>query len=400
MKHSTKVLLLAALCAMPALASAVTYTYRVPAKLLVGAGNTGAGGAGAGGPPPYVPIASLLTDSYYSNLLGFIRTDGTFWVSGYNNGAFGNGTTPNSNVYVKVADDVISASAATQTIILKSDGTLMGTGYNTQNQLGTGNTTAPVSFIPLLTNVRFASANMYGTLAVKNDNTLWQAGQQYYRTPATGMAYYSYPTFTQVGSNVQMAVNGAYHIARILTDGTLQTLGECAGNVDGFYTSDGTWQTAPFNNVIDVKVYRFSLALTADGSVWAGGINMNGEFGDGSANAPTTYYCKPWRKVATGVRAIYMESSANGPISFLVKMDNSLWASGNNQYGQMGNGTTTSTSTFQQVFTDVASISGGYSFSMVKRLDGTIWVAGRNTYGAFGDGTNSQSLTWKQLSNP
>ena len=399
MKHYSKVFLLAALCAAPALASAVTYNYRVPAKL-VRSDGTGAGGAGAGGPPAYVPVASLLTDSSGGNLSGLIRTDSTFWVSGYNNSAFGNGTTANSSVYLKVADNVKAASAANHTVILKTDGTLLGTGWNSQYQLGTGNTTKPASFIQLLTNVRFASTSPYSTLAVRTDNTLWQAGMQYYRSPNSGIASYSYPTFTQIGSNVQMANAGTYHIARILADGTLQTLGECAGNITGFYTSDGTWQTAPFSNVIDVKVVRASLALTADGNVWSGGINQNGEFGDGTANAPTTYYCLPWRQVATGVRSIYMVQGPAGPTSFLVKTDNTLWASGNNEYGQMGVGNTTGASTFKQVFTDVGTVTGSFGLTMVRRTDGTIWVAGNNTYGAFGDGTTTSSLTWKKLIDP
>ena len=77
--------------------------------------------------------------------------------------------------------------------------------------------------------------------------------------------------------------------------------------------------------------------------------------------------------------------------SLAIHADGSLWASGQNSYGQLGNGTTTSAAGWVQVGTDKdwAQVACGGNSSLALKTNGTAWAWGDNTYGQLGDGTNS-----------
>ena len=73
----------------------------------------------------------------------------------------------------------------------------------------------------------------------------------------------------------------------------------------------------------------------------------------------------------------------------IVKNDGTLWAWGDNSYGQLGDGTTVNKNTPTQIGTDSnwkTVIAGGYH-TMAMKKDGTLWVWGFNSNGNLGDGT-------------
>jgi hypothetical protein len=95
----------------------------------------------------------------------------------------------------------------------------------------------------------------------------------------------------------------------------------------------------------------------------------------------------------TGVAAI----SAAYSHSLFLKTDGTVWASGANWSGQLGDGTTTySRSTPIQVMTGVAAVSAGGSHSLFRKTDGTVWASGANSYGQLGDGTTANRSTPQQ----
>jgi alpha-tubulin suppressor-like RCC1 family protein len=85
----------------------------------------------------------------------------------------------------------------------------------------------------------------------------------------------------------------------------------------------------------------------------------------------------------------------------VVKSDGTLWAWGNNYYGQLGDGTTKSSSTPKQIMTGVSSsassIGVGYYYSLAVKTDGTLWAWGNNYYGQLGDGASTYISTPKQV---
>lgn len=62
-----------------------------------------------------------------------------------------------------------------------------------------------------------------------------------------------------------------------------------------------------------------------------------------------------------------------------VKTDDSLWSWGYNAYGQLGNGTTTSTARPSRIMADVIMAAAGENVSAAIKSDGTLWLWGSNS---------------------
>jgi alpha-tubulin suppressor-like RCC1 family protein len=80
--------------------------------------------------------------------------------------------------------------------------------------------------------------------------------------------------------------------------------------------------------------------------------------------------------------------------SLAVKADGNVWAWGSNAYGQLGDGTTTDRLSPVAVaglagVTVIAASGGLYgAHSLALKPDGTVWAWGNNSGGQVGDGTN------------
>ena len=135
--------------------------------------------------------------------------------------------------------------------------------------------------------------------------------------------------------------------------------------------------------------------LTHDGSVWTAGINTFGQLG---TDPKSTRMIINFAEVfSDGVKAV----AAGSKHSMVLKQDGSVWSAGRNTYGQLGDGskaTSTSmhrvTEDFMQAFgRDAKAIAAGLFHSMVLQRDGTVWATGRNDYGQLGD----RSMICKKL---
>lgn len=120
-----------------------------------------------------------------------------------------------------------------------------------------------------------------------------------------------------------------------------------------------------------------SVFLKADGTVWATGRNNYGQLGNNSTTDRTTLV-----QVLSGAAAIATGSSH----SLFLKTDGTVWATGRNTYGQLGDGTTTSRSTPVQVLSGVKAIAASEGHSLFLKIDGTVWATGKNGGGQLGDG--------------
>jgi len=128
------------------------------------------------------------------------------------------------------------------------------------------------------------------------------------------------------------------------------------------------------------------LALKSDGTVWAWGDNEYGQIGNGALTDQTT----PVQ--VSGLSGI-VKIATGRFFSLAVKSDGTVWTWGQNIYGQLGNGSTTDSSVPVQVggLSGVtAAACGAFECHIIKN-DGTTWAWGRNTYGNLGDGTVTDS---------
>jgi alpha-tubulin suppressor-like RCC1 family protein len=137
-----------------------------------------------------------------------------------------------------------------------------------------------------------------------------------------------------------------------------------------------------------------SLFLKSDGSLWVMGDNEFGQLGDGTTDNGNYETNLPEEIVASNVTAI----AAGGWHSLFLKSDGSLWGMGDNEYGQLGDGTYNNTNLPEEIVTgNVTAIAAGGGHSLFLKSDGSLWAMGLNYYGALGDGTYNKTNLPEQI---
>ncbi len=243
------------------------------------------------------------------------------------------------------------AAGGTNSLFLKSDGSLWAMGYNAYGQLGDGtysNTNRPKQIVA--SGVTAIAAGEAHSLFLKSDGSLWAMGANVYGQLGDG-------TYNNTNRPEQIVAGGVTAIA------------------------GGSFH---------------SLFLKSDGSLWAMGANVYGQLGDGTYNNTN----RPEQIVASNVTAI----AAGGVHSLFLKSDGSLWAMGANVYGQLGDGTYSTTAPYgtnraeQIVASGVTAIAAGGFHSLFLQSDGSLWAMGANVFGQLGDGTYRPPLPMESAS--
>lgn len=194
---------------------------------------------------------------------------------------------------------------------------------------------------------------------------------------------------TNVAEGVLWANGDSGHCLFIKSDGSLWAF----GNNDYGQLGDGThnWfssrpEEIVSNNVVEVAVGGYySMFVKSDGSLWAMGQESDGALGDGGAAGPPTGFTnQPEQIVPNGVVAV----ACGGWHTLFLKSDGSLWAMGNDEYGQLGDEPIGSTNRpVQIVSSNVIAVACGLYHSLFLKSDGSLWAFGNNDYGQLGDGT-------------
>ena len=116
------------------------------------------------------------------------------------------------------------------------------------------------------------------------------------------------------------------------------------------------------------------------------GYNGYGELGDGTFSSTN----QPEQVVSSGVVAI----SAGGFHSLFLKSNLSLWVTGNNEEGQLGDGTFNSVNRPEQIISSgVTAIAAGRFHTLFLKSDGSLWAMGDNQDGELGDGMSNLWVT-------
>ncbi|KPA13575.1 PKD domain protein [Candidatus Magnetomorum sp. HK-1] len=127
-----------------------------------------------------------------------------------------------------------------------------------------------------------------------------------------------------------------------------------------------------------------SLALKQDGTIWAWGDNEYGQLGDSStSNKSIPVQLKDLNDIT--------DIAAGGDHSLALKKDGTVWAWGDNEYGQLGDTSTSNKTIPIQVkdLNDVTAIAAGYDHSLALKQNATVWAWGNNEYGQLGDSSTS-----------
>src|SRR5205823_5693803 len=132
----------------------------------------------------------------------------------------------------------------------------------------------------------------------------------------------------------------------------------------------------------------FALALKSDGAVLAWGNNQSGELGVGSyTNSPA-----PTQVKGLGAGSGVVGIAAGNAFAMALKSDGAVLAWGNNQSGELGNGKAPKDSSVPvQVKglgpgSGVVAIAAGGAFALALKSDGTVFAWGDNQSGQLGNG--------------
>ncbi|MDQ3917632.1 MAG: chitobiase/beta-hexosaminidase C-terminal domain-containing protein, partial [Acidobacteriota bacterium] len=151
----------------------------------------------------------------------------------------------------------------------------------------------------------------------------------------------------------------------------------------------------PVTTFGDVSMTCSSLYLTSalkrDGTVWTWGYGSS-QSGNGDVTSPVL---TPTQSKMTDVVSLACGES----FVLAVKRDGTVWGWGDNNFGELGTGTTVpgtggvSLPVQAKGLTNVVAVAAGRFFSLALKSDGTVWSWGDNSGGQLGDGTTTSRPT-------
>lgn len=316
-------------------------------------------------------IGELQTVSAGFNHSLAIKKDGTLWAWGRNDfGQLGDGATTNRSAAVKIMDDAAAVAAGSFfSLALKTDGTLWGWGDNSYGELGNdglanlkytiASSVYMIQTVPIkiMDDVASVSAGFYHTLALKTDGTLWACG-----------------------------------------DNRLGQLGNGGGG-DAKGSGGAPIQMSPVKIMDDVAAAYaggyHSLAVKRDGTLWAWGLNVNGQIGNNKQTNAVSVDGYAIQTVPVKIMDDAAFASAGGWHNFAVKTDGTLWGWGFNNFSQLGNGGAGNDKSNNgqaiqtvpiKIMDGVAAVAAGRLYTLAVKTDGSLWGWGENNRSPLGNG--------------
>ncbi len=310
----------------------------------------------------------------------------------------------NTNAELTIMDDEQSsapvprarpviAAGVWQTVALKADGTLwawgeIDPGSNVPARVGADHDWATVA------------VGRNHTVAVKADGSLWAWGANWNGQLGVGVAYINVPVRVGSDQDWEMVAAGWYHTVALKSDGSLWTWGDNSSGQLGTGTDLSPTNGVPVRVGLDsdwlwVGAAGFqTLGVKKDGSLWAWGDNSFGQLGlgDGSptlTNAPGRAGLEgDWEMVVTAGGKEGWSSSTGD--SLALQSDGTLWSWGKNKFGQLGNGTTAGQNVPTRLGAeeDWAVVAAGIHHTLGIKIEGSLWAWGENASGRLGIGTD------------
>jgi alpha-tubulin suppressor-like RCC1 family protein len=277
------------------------------------------------------------------------------------------------------------------TIGKRSNGTLWGWGFGSWGELLTTNETEPNPIqLGNATDWNKVTNGVVNTFAIKNNGTLWGCGSNQLGSLGVNSNTQNFTTFQQITSATNwVKVSPSYFFTLALkADGTIWAWGQ--NNLYQLGNSPATAQqlfpiqVGTANDWIDIAsgTSDTSFAIKSNGTIWGWGSNPSSIIVSGSS---TTSVITPTQ---VGTANDWIKMSVGGSHILAQKQDGTLWSWGGGPALGVG-GTPNVTNIPQQISTDVwKSFSTGTGTSFGVKSDGTLWAWGVNTNGQLADGTS------------
>jgi alpha-tubulin suppressor-like RCC1 family protein len=317
------------------------------------------------------------------------------------------GTTPGSTSPVQIFGGSVAQVASNNagTFILNTKGVLFAYGNQHNGALGNGTGVNALSNGPVkvalpsdVTITALATSGAYNTMtAIDTKGHAWGWGDNDHGQLCNGNeAEQDRPIEMPFNDVTAMAGAGSHTL--IAAGGHLYS---CGQNVNGELgigsqgrTSYPTPQPVTFEGDNATPVYldaswHDSGAILSDGSYWAWGFNQYGNVGNGT----TTDATSPYKVFSSGVTTATEGGGGNKDGSNMAIKDGTTYVWGGDASGQLCNGTTaTSIPTPTAIAGSWSEVAGGGLDSYLLDSSGTMWACGTNREGGLGQGnTNGKS---------
>ena len=292
-----------------------------------------------------------------------VKNDGTLWAWGSNNygkcgPSFQNYT--NTPTQVGSENNWLKASPAIyHSMAIKTNGDLYGWGQNISGNIGIGTSGINNAIIPFSVHIgnsawsSISCGNNF-TIAINSDGTLWAWGDNSQGQLGDGTTTFkTIPTQIGVSNSWNKIATGYFKGYGIKLDGTLWTWGI------NFLTQIG--------NSNNWEVITRDYAIKNDGTLWD------------ISSTPI--------QVGTDSDWVSVTRNFQGNHQLALKSNGTLWAWGENGYGELGDGTNLPIANPIQIGTNSnwTFISAGEKYSLALNSYGELWTWGANYFGQLGD---------------
>lgn len=314
-----------------------------------------------------------------------VTKNGYLYAWGKNDyGQLGDGTTTERHISTRIGTATWKAAYAgdgfTIGISLNNSNTIWGWGNNDKAQLGNDPSNLPSSLVP----VQIIGPRKNIIKEIYTYPTWYDVGvgKDYF----VGICYdinTAYPVALPTDPEDKNIVVWGNNLYGQLGTGNLDRVDEPLIITELDIVTDPTREIKKFEKITTGN--HHTMALKRDGSLWAWGNNTHGELGV-DPNVASSYN-EPTQLFSTDV---WIDIMAGENFSVGIKSDGTLWTWGANDKGQLGNGVT-GTGSWQPVqeaslSTNWDKVSAGDKFVFGIKKDGSMWAWGDNEYGQLGIG--------------
>ena len=313
-----------------------------------------------------------------------------------------------SNIATKPKITLMNNSSYSRTpFVMIDNGELYGCGNNYSGQIGDNTTTTskvPIN-ITQLSNVTFTqvAGGANHSMAIGSDGELYIWGKNDNGELGDGTTAKSLVpkeiTLPNGVKPVQISA-GSNHSMGIGSDGELYTWGYNYSGQIGDNTTQNKLTPTKITLSIGVKPKQIicggshSMAIGDDGELYAWGKNDYGQLGDGT----TTKKIIP-TKITLSIGVKPKQIVCGGEFSMAIGDDGNLYTWGSDNFGQLGNGTSDYNTHNTPIKISLPNgvkpkqIASGYYYSMTIGDDGNLYTWGNNLFGQIGDGTFDNRVT-------